>query len=96
MSRRLLGESEAYELLHGNGVPVPENGIAKDPDTAMKIAEGVGFPVVMKVVSQKIIHKSDAGGVIIGIKSREEAAGAFQKIMSNVSKVVLQERTLKE
>ena len=91
MSRRLLGESEAYELLHENGVPVPQNGIARDAENAMKIAEGIGFPVVMKVVSQKVIHKSDSGGVVIGIKSKDEAAEAFRKIVSNVSKVVSRE-----
>ena len=88
MSRRLLGESEAYELLRGSGIPVPENKIAKDAESAVKIAEGIGYPLVMKIVSPKVIHKSDVGGVIAGIKSKEDVAKAFQKILDNVSGAV--------
>ncbi len=88
MSRRLLYESEAYDMLKRNGVPVPENGMARDALTAMNVSDGIGYPVVMKVVSPNILHKSDSGGVITGIMNRENAAKAYLSIMSNVSKAV--------
>ena len=88
MSRRLLYESEAYDMLKRNGVPVPENGMARDALTAMNMSDGIGYPVVMKVVSPNILHKSDSGGVITGIMNRENAAKAYLSIMSNEAKAV--------
>ena len=88
MSRKLLYESEAYDMLKRTGVPVPENGMAKDALTAMNISDGIGYPVVMKVVSPNIVHKSDSGGVIIGIMNREDAEKAYLSIINNVSRAV--------
>ncbi len=51
----------------------------------MQIAEEIGFPVVMKIVSPQILHKSDAGGVVVGIKTKEEAEQAFTRIMANAT-----------
>ena len=80
MTRRMLSESEGYDLLREYGVPVPRYEHVTTPRAAGEAAERIGFPVVMKIVSPQIVHKSDAGGVIVGVGSPEQAAAAFTKI----------------
>lgn len=83
MVKRMLSESESYELLKQYGVPVPEHTIVKTAAEAGKVAEKIGFPVVMKIHSPQIVHKSDAGGVIVSISSKQAAEEAFKKIVEN-------------
>ena len=80
MTRRMLSESEGYDLLREYGVPVPGYEHVTTPEAAGEAAARIGFPVVMKIVSPQIVHKSDAGGVIVGVGSPEQAAAAFTKI----------------
>jgi acetyl coenzyme A synthetase (ADP forming)-like protein len=82
----MLSEADAYRLLKHYDIPVPGHGIAKDAGGAGEIAEGIGYPVVMKVISPQIVHKSDAGGVMTGIRSRPEAEAAFGSIIENIKK----------
>jgi acetyl coenzyme A synthetase (ADP forming)-like protein len=88
MGKRVLSEAHGYDLLKKYEIPVPEHKIAKDTDEAVKTAEGIGYPVVMKIVSPQIIHKSDAGGVVIGVKNKEEVKNAFDDIMQSVKEKV--------
>ncbi len=83
MAKRMLSEFESYDLLKQYGVPVPEHAIVQTPAEASKAAEKIGFPVVMKIYSPQIIHKSDAGGVIVSISSKQAAEEAFTKIVAN-------------
>ncbi|KAF5084059.1 ATP-grasp domain protein [anaerobic digester metagenome] len=83
MAKRMLSEFESYDLLKQYGVPVPEHAIVKTPAEAGKAAEKIGFPVVMKIHSPQIVHKSDAGGVIVSISSKQVAEEAFNKIVAN-------------
>ncbi len=83
MVKRMLSESESYELLKQYGVPVPEHAIVTTAAEAGKAAEKIGFPVVMKIYSPQIVHKSDAGGVIVSISSKQAAEEAFKKIVAN-------------
>lgn len=62
MTKELISEAEGYELLKTAGVPVPAYAIARTADEAAETARKIGFPVVLKVISPQIIHKSDAGG----------------------------------
>ncbi len=78
-----LSEHESKELLKKYGVPCPEEFIAKSEDEAVKFAEQVGYPVVMKVESSDILHKSDVGGVKLNIKDEEGVRSAYKEIMSN-------------
>ena len=55
------------------GIPVPKEGVAKSAAEAAKLASDMGFPVVMKIVSPDILHKTEAGGVIVGVKSEADA-----------------------
>lgn len=88
MEKRMLSEAEGYDLLKKNGIPVPENKIAGNSDEAVKTAEEIGYPVAMKIVSLQVVHKSDAGGVIIGVKNKEEVKNAFDQIMRSVKEKV--------
>ena len=82
----MLSESEGYDLLKGYGVPVPSYRIVMTPHDAADAAETIGFPVVMKIISPQIVHKSDAGGVVVGVGSREAAVAAFEKIITGAKK----------
>lgn len=84
MRRKLLSEQKAYELLRKHGVPVPANKIVKRKEDAAKVAREIGFPVVMKIVSPQVIHKSDVGGVITGVESEKEAERSFVEIINRV------------
>ncbi|MGV8058073.1 MAG: acetate--CoA ligase family protein [Smithellaceae bacterium] len=78
-----LGELDGNELLQCYGIPVLPTALAKTPQEASDIAFKIGFPVVMKIVSPQILHKSDAGGVMVGLKTREEVTAAFERIVTN-------------
>ncbi|RLG77326.1 MAG: acetyl-CoA synthetase [Thermoprotei archaeon] len=82
--RRKLLEHEAYAVAEAYRLPVPRYGLVRDPDEAARLSKEIGFPVVLKIVSPDITHKSDVGGVILDIRSEEDAKKAFNKIMENV------------
>jgi len=82
--RKKLLEHEAYEALRAYGLPVPKADLAKSAEKAVEIAEKIGYPLVLKIVSPDIVHKSDVGGVKVGVKNAEEVKEAFNSIMSNV------------
>jgi acyl-CoA synthetase (NDP forming) len=84
MEKRLLSEAQGYDLLKKHGVPVPAHKLVKSADEAAKAAESIGYPVVAKIVSPQVVHKSDAGGVITGIKNEDGVKNAFDWIMQNV------------
>ncbi|MGA9086631.1 MAG: acetate--CoA ligase family protein [Methanoregula sp.] len=84
MSRTLLSEADGYELLKTYGIPVPRYVVVATAEEAGRAAEGIGFPLVAKIVSPQVIHKSDAGGVITGIASAAAAEKAFTAITKNV------------
>ena len=79
--RTKLGELDGLDILKAYGFDVLPTKLAQSGTVAADLAEEMGFPVVMKIVSQQIIHKSDAGGVKVGISSRREAAEAFDRIV---------------
>ena len=81
--RSFLLANEGSAAMKAAGVSIPESLIATTPEKASEFAEKMGYPVVMKVVSRDILHKSDAGGVILGIKNKEEVAGAYDTIIKN-------------
>jgi len=78
-------ELESKEVLEAYGIPITRELFAVSEDDAIKSAEEIGFPVVLKVYSPEIIHKSEIGGVIIGLKTVSEAREAYRKIIENVS-----------
>ena len=78
-------EAEAFKVLKAYGIPVPAYGIAKTAEEAVEIANGVGYPVAMKIVSPEIIHKTDVGCVKLGVE-REEVKQAFFEILYRAEK----------
>src|SRR5216684_2130176 len=64
-------------------IAVPKEGVARSAQEAGKLAQGMGFPVVLKIVSPDILHKTEAGGVLVGVKSAEEARKGYDTIMVN-------------
>ncbi|MCE5241839.1 MAG: acetate--CoA ligase family protein [Syntrophobacteraceae bacterium] len=81
-----LGELVGLELLKCYGFQTLPTKLSTSPDEAARVAEEMGFPVVMKIVSEQILHKSDAGGVKVGIKTKEEAKAAYETIDANARK----------
>ncbi|MDD1703384.1 MAG: acetate--CoA ligase family protein [Methanoregula sp.] len=84
MSRTRLPEADGYELLRNYGIPVPRYAVVTSPQEAGSVAETMGFPLVAKIVSPQVVHKSDTGGVITGITSADAAETAFLDITRNV------------
>ena len=79
----MLSEAEGYDILRKYDIPVPQFQIVKNGEDAALAAEKMGCPVVMKIISPQIVHKSDAGGVMVGIGSKKAALGAFTRIIDN-------------
>ncbi|MBU6998848.1 MAG: acetate--CoA ligase family protein [Theionarchaea archaeon] len=82
-NRYFLLAHEARSIMEAASIPTPQSYIAKTLDQAVTFAEKVGYPVVMKVVSRDIIHKSDAGGVALDLENKEELMDAYQAILYN-------------
>ncbi len=81
--RAALTEPEAKEVFSAYGLPVAPGILAKTEDEAVAAAEKIKYPVVMKIVSPQIIHKSDAGGVKVHIKDADEVRKVFKLILEN-------------
>ena len=84
--RKNLLEEEGQEVLRAYGFPVPKSILATKDKEAVQAAKKIGFPVVMKIASPQIIHKSDAGGVKVGLKNPQEVRAAFKEIIKNAKK----------
>jgi acetyl-CoA synthetase (ADP-forming) len=84
--RNYLLEPEAKMVCMEYGIPVTRFKVAGTPEEAIKFAEGIGYPVVLKIVSPDIIHKFDVGGVVLNLKSPSEVKEAYQNIIKNVKK----------
>jgi acyl-CoA synthetase (NDP forming) len=84
--RNSLLETEAKKVCREYGIPVTEFELAKNEEEAVRFSSMIGFPVVLKIVSPDIIHKSDVGGVIVGVKTAREVRSGFRQIMSSVKK----------
>ena len=82
-----LDEVASKKLLRAYGIPVSKEEIARTAADAVKIARKIGFPVVAKVVSPDILHKSDIGGVVLNLTSAAEVKKAFNDITARVKKL---------
>ncbi|MFG1608946.1 acetate--CoA ligase family protein [Actinoplanes sp. NPDC049265] len=82
--RSSLTAPEGRAVAEAYGISTPAEGLATNPDQAEKLAQAIGFPVVMKIVSPDVLHKTEAGGVIVGVGSLAEVGWAFEKILSSV------------
>lgn len=81
LEKRVLTEPEAKEILSFSSISVPKHSLVKDVTGAIEAAETIGYPVVLKVVSPDITHKSDVGGVILGVKDSQELIERWSQII---------------
>jgi 4-hydroxybutyryl-CoA synthetase (ADP-forming) len=84
--RSNLLEEEGYEVLEAYGFPTPKSVLCTTEQECINAARQIGYPLVMKIVSPDIIHKSDAGGVKVGIKTDDELRNSFRTITENALK----------
>ncbi len=84
-NRHVLG-LEAFDILKAYGIPVVKTAFAKTAEEAVNAAEEIGYPLVMKVVSPQISHKSDLGGISLSLQNAAEVKAAYQEMMKNISK----------
>ena len=81
--RHFLLSHEAQEVMRAAKVIIPQSRVAHNPEAAVRCAEEIGYPVVMKVISKDIIHKSDAGGVALDLVDKKEVLDAYEAILRN-------------
>ena len=86
--RSKLLSHEAKEILQAAGIDVPPFYLAKNIKEAIEAANKIGYPVVMKIVSEDIIHKTDVGGVVLNIENEKEAAEAYEAIIESCKRNV--------
>jgi acetyltransferase len=75
--RVTIGDSEAREILEAYGLPIPESELAETPERAIEVANEIGYPVVLKIASPDILHKTDVGGVKVNLQNSEQVRDAF-------------------
>src|SRR5213594_4837033 len=84
--RTALTAPEGKVVCEAYGIAVPKEGVATSAADAAKIATAMDFPVVLKIVSPDILHKTEAGGVLVGVKNADDAANGFDTIVANAKK----------
>ncbi|HEX6794137.1 MAG TPA: acetate--CoA ligase family protein [Casimicrobiaceae bacterium] len=84
--RTSLTAPEGKLVCDAYGIPVPQEGVAKSAQEAVRLASQMGFPVVLKIVSPEILHKTEAGGVLVGVKDAGAVEQGFKTIMDNARK----------
>jgi len=92
--RHNLIEPESRDVLTEYGIPLPEAVLASNAKEAVQAANKIGYPLAMKVVSPDIIHKSDAGGIKLGVQNEEGIERAFEEIVQNAERLTTKERIL--
>jgi len=85
LSGRRFSEPEAKALLKSAGMPVPTGMVAADADAAVEAANTVGYPVVLKIASSDILHKTEVGGVRVGLENADEVRQAFEEIIASAA-----------
>src|SRR5437762_12266278 len=84
--RTALTAPEGKLVCEAYSIPVPKEGVATSATDAAKLAAGMGFPVVLKIVSPEILHKTEAGGVLVGLKSADDVQKGYDTIIANAKK----------
>jgi acyl-CoA synthetase (NDP forming) len=81
-----LLEPEAYEVCNEYGISVPPFRVVESIESAIASANEIGYPIALKVVSEEILHKTDAGGVMLGIASDNALKGSYEQLAANIKK----------
>ena len=83
VGRRALTAPEAQQLCEAYGISTPKQSLATTPSEAAEVAARLGFPVVLKIVSDDILHKTEAGGVIVGVENAADVRAGFERLVNN-------------
>ncbi|MBA4392842.1 MAG: carboxylate--amine ligase [Desulfobacca sp.] len=83
--QKALSEYDSKKLLAAYGIPITKEALVKSPEEAVSRAAELGFPVVMKACSPELLHKSDLGGVEIGLKNAAEVREAYERIVGSIT-----------
>jgi acetyltransferase len=84
--RVTIGDAEARKILRAYGLHVPQSDLADTPERAVEIANQIGYPVVLKIASPNILHKTDVDGVKVGLRDAQEVRDAFELITYRVQR----------
>ncbi|MFX1485173.1 MAG: acetate--CoA ligase alpha subunit, partial [Promethearchaeota archaeon] len=82
-NRRVMLGSEAHAIAEAYGIPVAETRLATSSEEAGKLADELGYPIVLKIASPDIVHKSDIGGIMMGLETTRAVEDAFLQILEN-------------
>ncbi len=83
-----LSQEEAFRLLEACGIPSVRPHLARDPEEAVKLSEAIGYPVVLKIVSPQVSHKTDVGGVMLNLTSADEVVQGYRRLVANLRNVL--------
>ncbi len=83
---KVFGEAETRPILAAYGLSMIKGGLATNPVAAATLAEEIGFPVVMKIVSPQILHKSDVGGIILNLQNETEVMAAYERMFIDIGR----------
>lgn len=86
--RKTLLPDEAMNIIKSSGISTPAYALAKTANEALTAAKSMGFPVVLKIVSPDVLHKSDVGGVVVGIENDKEVERNYNEVMNNLIRKV--------
>jgi acetyl coenzyme A synthetase (ADP forming)-like protein len=86
--RVAIGDAEAREIMEAYGIRTPRTFLARDPDEAARLADEIGFPVVIKIVSPDILHKTDVGGVKLNVTTPTDVRDAFELMIYRANRYV--------
>jgi acyl-CoA synthetase (NDP forming) len=87
-ARVAIGDAEAREIMEAYGIPTPRSFLARDPDEAARFADEIGFPVVVKIASPDILHKTDVGGVKLNVMTPADVRDAFELMVYRANRYV--------
>jgi len=92
--RVTIGDFEARAIMEAYGLKIPRSEVARDPDHAVEIASNIGYPVVLKIASPDILHKTDVGGVKVGLENSEAVRDAFELMVYRAQRYIPEARIL--
>lgn len=90
--RVTIGDAEARDIQKAYGLKIPDSRLASTPDEAVKIAAELGYPIVLKIASPDILHKTDVGGVRVGLRSATEVRDAFELMVYRAQRYIPEAR----
>jgi acetyl coenzyme A synthetase (ADP forming)-like protein len=87
-NRIAIGDAESRDILQAYGMRIPRSTLARNPEEAVKLSSQMGFPVVLKIASPEILHKTDVGGVKIGLENPEQVTDAFELMVYRAQRYI--------